>query len=537
MKIRHAVACAALALSTAFVANPARAEWLEVKSRHFTMIGDGPEDILRRRSERMERFDAVMRQILPKSIDSNLPILMVGEPEDVRRLGHLPDGVLAYFRPSPYGVFAVSPIRVSSSSGISAETVMFHEYVHHMLMGSLDDPMPQWMNEGMAELFMNSRLEDDGSVTIGIGNSVRGYSLNRLGRWDATRLFESDRKPTDRTEIDQLYAKGWLVLHYLLFSGNRKGEFAKFTDLLKRGTPQIDAARQAFGDLGKFESELEFYRRRPTLPAVRIPAAQIAAVPPSTVRKLTQAEVEIMPLRFRSMAGVNPAEALDTAAKARPIAARYPDNAFVQRAVAEMEFDAKNYAAADQAIDRAIAANPQYVDAIAIKSILTGARANREHNPVMWRQARALAIRANRIEQDNPLPLMLYFDSFTGAGEAPNPAAVTGLLRAIVLQPSYRDLRVKVGLQFVAQNDLKSARAMLSSVAFAPHQASDNPVAKLVAEFDKTQSPQALLAKAAELKVSASNLFIPEEPTKEDGDKGSTSKPAPAKPADPKPAA
>jgi hypothetical protein len=47
--------------------NPARAEWLEAKSAHFTMVGDVSEQLLRRRVDRLERFDAMMRLIVPGS--------------------------------------------------------------------------------------------------------------------------------------------------------------------------------------------------------------------------------------------------------------------------------------------------------------------------------------------------------------------------------------------------------------------------------------------------------------------------------------
>lgn len=527
--------CVSVAMALGF-SGAAHAEWLEGKSRHFTVVGDVSEPILRRRVERLERFDAMMRMMVPRSIESNLPVLVLPDAEKVRALGHMPDGVLAYFLPSPYGVFAVTPAQVGSDAGVSAEAVMFHEYVHHMLLGSLDESMPRWMSEGMAELFMNTRLESDGGATIGLGNSTRAYSLVRLGRWDAARLFESDIKPPQRNEVDQLYAKGWLLLHYLLFSGNRPGEFGKFTDALKRGVPQPEAARQAFGDLDKLESELEFYRRRKELPALRIAADKLGNTTQFALRRLSSAEAEIMPMRMQSMAGVREGEAVPLAVRARVAAARYPDSAFVQRAMAEIEYDARDYAAADVAIDRALAADPAFVDAMAFKGLLLGARARRDGNAALWRQARAWIVKANRAQQDNAFVLMLYFDSFHAAGEQPNAAAVQGLMRAIMLQPAYDGLRVKVALQLIAQNDIKGARAVLAPVALSPHRSSDNVHAKLLAQMDAGASVAALTAKIAELKIGTDNLFVvpvPEKPetAKPDAPKPDAGKPDAGKPS------
>ncbi len=505
----------AAALLAAILSVPAQAEWLEARSKHFTIVGDVSEQLLRRQVDRLERFDATMRLIVPEATEFNLPVMIVPTERTVRELAHNPDfNLLAFFVPSAYGVFAVTPAKIAGQYRISEAAVLFHEYVHHILMSSVDDPMPRWMNEGMAELFMNSRLEDDGSVTVGLGDEVRAYSLARLGRWTAERLFESDLKPPAKVELDQIYAKGWLVLHYLIFSGERPGQFARFTDGMKRGLPQPEAARQAFGDLGKLNSDLEYYRTRKQLPALRIARDKLAAASEITIRRLTPGEAQIMPLRWHSMVGVTPQEAPDIAAKGRPVAARYPDNALVQRAVAEMEFDAHNYAAADVAIDRALAADPDFVDAMAYKGLLLGATAKRDGNAELWRQARTWIVKANRSQPDNPFPLILYFDSFGAAGETPTAAASTGLMRAIVLQPSYQELRLKVALQYIAAGDSKAARSVLAPLALAPHLPPDNPYVKLLAEIDQGTSGGALTTRMAELKIDSGNLFVQKEPPK-----------------------
>jgi tetratricopeptide (TPR) repeat protein len=431
-----------------------------------------------------------------------------------------PNGsVGAFFLPSPFGVFAVSPLQTGTGGQVSGEEVLFHEYVHHILLGNLDDPMPGWMSEGMAELFMNASLESDGGMIIGLGNSDRGYSLNRMGRWDAKRLFESGTKPPADADIDQLYAKGWLVMHYLLFSGKRPGEFAKFAAGMKRGLPQLQAAQEAFGDLGKFETELEFYRRRSTLPAIHIKPEQLKVVTGMSLRKLSPAEAQIMPLRLQSMVGVNQRTGPPLAVRARPIAARYPDSAFVQRAMAEMEFDTKNFELADAAINRALVADPNYVDALCMKGLLIGNRARREGKPALWREARAAILKANQLAPDMALPFVLYFDSFAASGGVPNKSAVDGLLRAIVVQPTYQDLRIKVGLHLIETGEPVRARQILAPVAFAPHTSQDGPLVKLMAEIDKGTRGEALVAKIGELKIKSSNLFDLSNSPKEDEEK------------------
>jgi tetratricopeptide (TPR) repeat protein len=503
------LAAAALALVMGAAA-PARAEWLEARSRHFTMVGDVSEQFLRRRIARLERFDAALRKLFPAIAEANLPVMVVDSGTDVRALlGSRGGNIEAFFMPSAFGVFAVVPAR-----GEEVENTMFHEYVHHTFMGMFDAPLPRWVNEGFAELFAYTKVTDNGAVTFGL-SSERNYSLNRTDRWDVERLINSDANPPSKFDVDQLYAKGWLAMHYLVFSGNRQGELGKFTELLKSGLSQPEAARQAFGDLDKLESDLEYYRGRKMLPSKVLSASQIGDLGEITVRRLSAAEAAIMPMRVQSMVGVTKETAPVVAARAEPVAARYPDDAFVQRAFAEMQYDVDNYARADEAIDRALAAQPEYVDALAYKGMLVGARARREGRRELWREARQWIVKANRLAPDKALPLILFYDSYEAEGVEPPKNAVDALRRAIVLQPSYDELRLKLALRLIAAGEPLKARQELALAAFAPHLDSDNPMAKLVQEIDKGLRGEALAAKVAELKLAAPNLMIHVQPPAE----------------------
>lgn len=496
---------------------PAHAEWLEAKSKHFTVVGDVSEQFLKRRTARLERFDAALRKLFPAMADTNLPVMLVDTPTDVRRLLGAPNGNIgAFFSPSPFGVFVVAPVRINE--GLDVETAMFHEYVHHVFMGMLDAPLPRWMNEGFAELFAYTKVVDNGDVTFGV-SSDRNYSLNRSDRWDIERLLDSDARPPSKFDFDQLYAKGWLAMHYLVFSGNRQGQLGTFTELLKRGQPQLEAARQAFGDLSKLESDLEYYRGRKTLPTKVLSKNQIGDIGEISIRRLSEAEAAIMPMRMQSMVGVTATTAPVVAAQAEPVATRYPADALVQRAFAEMQYDVRNYDAADSAIDRALAANADYVDALAYKGMLVGARAKRENRPELWPEARKWIVRANRLAPDRALPLVLFYDSYEAAGVAPPQNAVDGLRRAIVLQPSYTDLRLKLALRQIAAGDPVKARETLAPAAFAPHLEADNAMARLVQEIDKGLRDEALAAKVSELKMTAPNLMIQAESAKGEGEK------------------
>src|SRR3546814_20631620 len=95
-----------------------------------------------------------------------------------------------------------------------------------MLLSSATEYYPRWLTEGMAEFFMVSRLNRDGSIMIGLPNDDRAYSLTAFRRMRASELLASDTKKLSAFDEAQLYASGWLLTHYLLLGGKRDGQLA-----------------------------------------------------------------------------------------------------------------------------------------------------------------------------------------------------------------------------------------------------------------------------------------------------------------------
>src|SRR3546814_4505676 len=87
----------------------------------------------------------------------------------------------------------------------------------------------------MAEFFMVSRLNRDGSIMIGLPNDDRAYSLTAFRRMRASELLASDTKKLSASDEAQLYASGWLLTHYLLLGGKRDGQLVKYIALINKG--------------------------------------------------------------------------------------------------------------------------------------------------------------------------------------------------------------------------------------------------------------------------------------------------------------
>src|SRR3546814_15851842 len=129
-------------------------------------------------------------------------------------------------------------------------------------------------------------------------------------------------------------------------------------------------------------------------------------------------------------------------ADARPVAASYPNDAFVQRTMAEIEYDAKNNAEAEAAADRALALDPKLVVAMIYKGRVLARRAAESKQADDWTAARSWFLRANHADPDFALPPGLDYARFPRAGVSPSQGAVTPLMRATDLAPLEPDVPV-----------------------------------------------------------------------------------------------
>lgn len=479
-------------------ATPVHAEWRQASSTHFLVYGDVSESQIRTYAQRLERYDSALRLItgqkeLEGSSHNRVTVYLLSSLNDVRELyGPGGSSIGGFYFQSFEGSRAFMPADFSDGGGVSAQAVMFHEYAHHMLLSSSTQYYPRWLSEGMAEFFMVTRLNDDGSVTVGLPNEGRGYSLGAFNPMRATELLASDANKLSRYDVGQLYASGWLLTHYLLLGGDRSGQLVRYISLLNVGKPWHEAAKDAFGNLDKLDQDLERYRRTRVTKVFTIPAEKLSTGTVD-IALLAPGAAAIMPYRIRSARGVDAKMATGLEANARPVAARYPNDPFVQRTMAEIEFDAKNNAEAEAAADRALALDPKLVVAMIYKGRVLARRAAESQKADDWKVARSWFIKANHADPDFALPLVLYYDSFGRAGEKPGKAAVTAIMRAIQLVPQSMDVRVRVGRQLVVEKDLELARKVLAPVLFNAHGSTNESISEIAKLLDEKAAPEKIL--------------------------------------------
>ncbi|MFD1611032.1 hypothetical protein ACFSCW_04370 [Sphingomonas tabacisoli] len=465
-----------LLLASMTAAAPAGATWREARSAHFIVYSEDKPEVLKEFATELERFDAAMRVLrdLPQTTDSpsnRLTVFQVANMAAVQKMmGKGSQGVGGFYDGRAGNSIAFVPRRAGSGAtwDMNAQIVLLHEYAHHFMFRNYPMAFPRWFSEGYAEFNSTARFVADGSVDLGLPAQHRAFDI-RYSSVPVAALMSADSGKLNGSLVEALYARGWLLTHYLTFSKEREGQLAKYLVAINKGTPSPAAAKEAFGDLDKLDRELTGYSNS-KLSYRRVPANLIRYAPVE-VRELSPGANAIMPVMMRSRRGVDEATAKEVVKDARAAAAPYPDDPFVQLALAEAEIDAGNLDACDKAADKVLAAEPDNVRALIFKGRVAVAklRDTPKATPDDWKLARRWFVRANRVEPNAPAPLLHFYTSFAAEGIQPTPNSVIGLRAASMLAPEDEGVRMILGHQLLVDGKGPDARAVLAAEAYSPH--------------------------------------------------------------------
>lgn len=467
------LAAAALLLPTA-----ASAKWHEASSPHFVVYANEDPGRLKAFATRLERFDKAMRYIgnVPdaEAGDTNrLNVFVVSDIGAVQRLaGSGSRNIAGFYIGRASGSVAFVPRRTGSGrkTDLDADTIFFHEYAHHFALGNFSGPRPAWLIEGEAEFFSTATVEKDGGVGIGRAAAHRAYGAHNLGQLPLSKMLSGETARLSPQQTESLYGRGWLLAHYLTFKTARRGQLGVYLRLLEAGTSGAQAATTAFGDLKVLDKELGAYISQRHLNYLPIPAA-VLPIGAVTVRPLRPGEEAFIPIRMRSIRGVDAKAAAALVPPARRAAAPYPNDPTVQAQLAEVEYDAGNFAEAEAAADRALAADRRHVDALVYKGRIEMAQAvaAKSTDKAVWRDARRWFIKASNADTEAAEPKVLFHASFGAAKAQPTSNAVEALIYAQQLVPQDNGLRMQVVRQHLQDGKAAGARRVLGPIAFNPH--------------------------------------------------------------------
>ena len=483
-----------LAAALLLIPTIAHADWYEASSKHFVVYADEDADKLKTYTERLERFDQALRLItgtpdLALSPSSRVHVYVVENVSAIQKLygGRGPAG---FMDPRASGTVAYVP-QSDGNSDLDAQTILQHEYAHSFMFASWPSVVfPKWFVEGFAE-FVGTAFYRDDTLIIGKAPDYRAYGVDRTAAMPAERLLSLD--PKDKgLDSQTLYGRGWLLTHYSLLGGHPE-QLVNYIKALNEGK-SLDQANEAFGSLSRLDAQLNAYGKRSTLPSIAIPADKVK-VGEIKIRKLTAGEASTMKARIYSTRGVDEERAKTVVEWAREGAAAYPNDAGAQNELAEAEFDAKNFAAAEAAADRALAADPKSIHALLYKGMaqMEQAKAAKDFSAERWKTIRSWFIKANKLDTQYPQPLILYYDSYEAQGQKAPKSAQDALIGAYVYAPYDDGVRFKAGKVLLEQGNIKAARVAFEKIAYSPHQGnSENVSLSVINALDKDGTAAAL---------------------------------------------
>ncbi len=451
----------------------AHADWHVASSTHFVVYANDTPEHVREFTTRLERFDSAIRVLhaqpegkLGKS--ARVTVYVVGDVDEIRKLTGS-DEIAGFYIPRANDSVAFTPRATGQGAdyGFTAQAVLFHEYTHHwMLTNWADAAFPPWFVEGFAELHATAMMRPDGGVTFGAVPVYRKFTVANYNLLPSEVLLRPNPGKLDGPTRDALYSRGWLLMHYLYFDAARRGQLAAYIGAINSGKSVLEAG-SLLGDVSGLDFKLNAYGKRSVLPSVTIPANELS-VGEVQIRKLSPAEAAIMPAFILSNRGVSPTTAPRVADLARRLAAPYPNDAVVQNELAEANYDAQDYAGSEAAADRALAADPNSIHALLYKGMAEEAAARKDKvtDPARWAEIRHWFLTANKLDTEDPRPLVEFYNSYRAAKQASTKNADNALIYAYALAPYDGGLRTTAAYVFLQQGKLALARTALGPVAY-----------------------------------------------------------------------
>lgn len=498
----------ALALLAAALPGAARAEWRLYETAHFTIYSEAPEKEVTRLAERLESIDGLLRMATGLGQDSDpvkVRIYHVASNNEVEKaLGEAGSGtgVAGFYSSNVLGPYLVTPRKTYFGQGdFTPELVLHHEYAHHFMLQYFPAIYPSWYVEGFAELIGSSSFMDDGRIAYGMPAKHRGDAI----AYDWVSLEDLLTKPPEKIHDFDLYGQGWAMTHFFTFSKTRAPQMRQFLAGLIAGKSQAEAAKAAFGDLAALNREAHLYLtagsfeyrpvkveiKRPVIQASRAISAGEAALIPETIA-FSDDELNL----YRKAADRARQEKLrgENLARIREKARLYPTDPYALYLLGEAESVAGNMQAAEAAADRLLALQPDHPRALVTKSLALAQAAAALQGPARDQkaaEARRLAVRANKADPNDPLPLVAFYQSFRIVGAKPTRDAVQGLAAASMTLPADTRIRQLLVDELAAERRWREAIAALMPIANDPH---DSP--RRTAAREQMARLQAELAKA-----------------------------------------
>lgn len=220
----------------------------------------------------------------------------------------------------------------------------------------------------------------------------------------------------------------------------------------------------------ELDKELRVYFARRKVTSLRIKNLKYDT-PNISVRTLPDSADALLLHDIRLDIGIDDKDAAAELASVRTLAARYPKDPFALLTLARAEATIGDHAQARSLLEGLVAAeSPDRRALTALARLcLNEAPANGEEALPAEREARHLAVRANKIAPLDPEALYLYYISFRHEPDGPPKVALDALTEAFHLLPQSTVVSISFARALLREHDYAHASPVLMRIAYEPH--------------------------------------------------------------------
>jgi len=241
------------------------AAWIEVSSPHFSVVTDAGDERGREVATRFEQMRAVYAALMSNAkvnIPIPLEIVAFRNTKEFRQVAPLWNGkpvqLAGLFQPGNDRCFILLDMSVENPWN-----VVFHEYAHQLMNGTLTQAVDPWFEEGFAEYFSTIEV-DSHQALVGKIPSTTYTILQQDGMMKVADLLRVEHNSGTYNESGDrrtvFYAESAMVVHYLYDHQLIPKLATYFGFKIDKNLPVEDAIQQAFGmSASDFDKEIRRY--------------------------------------------------------------------------------------------------------------------------------------------------------------------------------------------------------------------------------------------------------------------------------------
>lgn len=272
------------------------APWVEIKSPHFSVVTDAGEKRGREVATRFEQMRAVYAALMVKAnVNIPIPLQIVAfrNTKEFRQFAPLwhgkPTQLAGLFQPGEDRSFIMLDLSVPDPW-----SVVFHEYAHQLMNGTLSGSLDPWFEEGFAEFFATIEVDNKEARVGKVPNDT--YAILAQSNWikladlfKVRHFSETYNEGGERRTV--FYAESRMMVHYL-YDNKLIPKLSTFFDLeMNQNVPVEEAVQKTFGmTVQQFDKVLHDYVNSGHYKYFAIPAPSDIATSGYTTSQLADAD-------------------------------------------------------------------------------------------------------------------------------------------------------------------------------------------------------------------------------------------------------